>query len=386
MLNAATRDGFDELLRAFRQGPKDVGLNMGSDHYSQHVTVGSPGFRSQEISMAIWMRNWKHIRDALPSSALLAFVAVGICLIAAGTSYAQSYPSKIIKFVLPLSAGSPIDVIARIVAPALSSRLKQTVIVENRPGGGATVGTRAVATAEPDGYTLLVASATHTLGPALIKNLGYDPVKDFAPVATIGSGSWVLVVTPSVPAQSVQELIAYAKANPGELNWGFGRNAGPHLLGELFLLATGIDINRVPYRSGADAVPDMLGGRVQMNFGTIENLAPLVQEGKLRALAVTGETRGHTLPDVPTMKEVGFPQLTRGFWAGLLAPAATPVDIVTRLNAEINATLATSEMKASLSKVGVEPRGGSPQDLASLIVDEVEAWKTAAKSAGIVPE
>jgi tripartite-type tricarboxylate transporter receptor subunit TctC len=336
--------------------------------------------------MAIWMRNWKQIRDALHSSALLAFVAVGTCLITAGASYAQSYPSKMIKFVLPLSAGSPIDVIARIVAPALSSRLKQTVIVENRPGGGATVGTRAVATAEPDGYTLLVASATHTLGPALIRNLDYDPVKDFAPVATVGSGSWVLVVTPSVPAQSVQELIAYAKANPGKLNWGFGRNAGPHLLGELFLLATGIDVNRVPYRSGADAVPDMLGGRVQMNFGTIENLAPLVQEGKLRALAVTGETRGNTLPDVPTMKEVGFPQLTRGFWAGLLAPARTPVDIVTRLNAEINATLATSEMKATLSKVGVEPRGGSPQDLASLIVDEVEAWKTAAKSAGIVPE
>ena len=307
-------------------------------------------------------------------------------LIASGASYAQSFPSKVIKFVLPLSAGSPIDVIARIVAPALSSRLKQSVIVENRPGGGTTVGTRAVATAEPDGYTLLFASATHTLGPALIKNPGYDPIKDFAPIATIGSGSWVLVVTPPVPAQSVQELIAHAKANPGKLNWGFGRNAGPHLLGELFVLATGIDVNRVPYRSGADAVPDMLGGRVQMNFGTIENLAPLVQEGKLRALAVTGETRSLTLPDVPTIKEAGFPQLTRGFWAGLLAPAGTPADIVTRLNTEINAALATSEMKSSLIKVGVEPKGGSPQDLAALIGDEVEAWKTAAKSAGIVPE
>ena len=154
----------------------------------------------------------------------------------------------------------------------------------------------------------------------------------------------------------MKELIAHAKANPGKLNWGFGRNAGPHLLGELFVLATGIDVNRVPYRSGADAVPDMLGGRVQMNFGTIEGLSQLVQEGKLRALVVTGETRSPTLPDVPTMKEAGFPHLTRGFWAGLLAPAGTPADIVTRLNTEINATLATSEMKSSLMKVGVEPK------------------------------
>jgi len=277
--------------------------------------------------MAIWMRNWKHVRDLTHSIAVLALAALGTSLIASSTSYAQNFPSKVIKFVLPLSAGSPIDVIARIVAPALSSRLKQSVIVENRPGGGTTIGTRAAATAEPDGYTLLFASATHTLGPALIRNPGYDPIKDFTPIATIGSGSWVLVVTPPVPAQSVQELIAHAKANPGKLNWGFGRNAGPHLLGELFVLATGIDVNRVPYRSGADAVPDMLGGRVQMNFGTIENLAPLVQEGKLRALAVTGETRSYTLPDVPTLKEAGFPQLTRGFWAGLLAPAGTPADI-----------------------------------------------------------
>ena len=336
--------------------------------------------------MAISMRTWTHVRALLRSVVLRAVAAVGVCVVVAGTAWAQAYPSKVIKFVLPLSAGSPIDVIARIVAPALSSQLKQTVIVENRPGGGTTVGTRAVATAAPDGYTLLFASATHTLSPALIKNAGYDPLKDFAPIVTVGSGSWVLVVAPSVPAQSVQELIAYAKANPGTLNWGFGRNAGPHLLGELFLLATGIDVNKVPYKSGADAVPDMLGGRVQMNFGTVENLAPLVHEGKLRALVVTGETRSPNLPDVPTMIQAGFPRLTRGFWVGLLAPAGTPADIVDRLNGAINASLATPELRAALLKVGVEPRGGSPQDFAALIADEVEAWKMAAKSAGIMPE
>ena len=336
--------------------------------------------------MTISMRNWKHIRGVLASIALPAFAAIGVSLTAIDASLAQTFPSKLIKFVVPLSAGSPVDLIARIVAPALSTQLKQTVIVENRPGGGTTLGTKAVATAAPDGYTLLFASATHSLGPALLKNPGYDPLKDFAPIATVGSGSWVLVVSPSVPVYSVKELITHAKANPGKLNWGFGRNAGPHLLGELFVLATGIDVNRVPYRSGADAVPDMLGGRVQVNFGTIEGLSQLVREGKLRALVVTGETRSPSLPDVPTMTEAGFPHLTRGFWAGLLAPAGTPADIVDRLNTEINATLATSDIRASLMKVGVEPRGGSPQDLASLIADEVEAWKAAAKSAGIVPE
>src|SRR4051794_26563505 len=335
--------------------------------------------------MAKLAQRWRRARTILDAIASLAVAVGGVCFIA-GSAPAQPYPNKVIKIVLPLSAGSPIDVIARIVAPALSSRLKQTVIVENRPGGGTTLGTKAVATAGPDGHTLLFASATHTLGPALIKNPGYDPIKDFAPIATVGSGSWVLVVEPSVPAHSVKELIALAKANPGKLNWGFGRNAGPHLLGELFVLATGIDVNRVPYRSGADAVPDMLGGRVQVNFGTIEGLSQLVREGKLRALVVTGETRSNSLPNVPTMKEVGFPHLTRGFWAGLLAPAGTPADIVNRLNTEINATLTTSEIKASLTKVGVEPAPGSPQDFSSLIVDEIDAWKLAAKLAGIMPE
>src|SRR3954454_5925403 len=239
---------------------------------------------------------WKRVRDTLGAIFSPAFAAVGVSLVVVGASSAQTYPSKLIKFVVPLSAGSPIDVIARIVAPALSSRLKHTVIVENRPGGGATIGTKSVASAAPDGYTLLFASATHTLGPALLKDPGYDPVKDFAPIATVGSGSWVLVVAPSVPAQSLQELIAHAKANPGKLNWGFGRNAGPHLLGELFVLATSIDVNRVPYRSGADAVPDMLGGRVAMNFGTVEGLSPLVRERKLRALVVTGQTRSASFP------------------------------------------------------------------------------------------
>jgi tripartite-type tricarboxylate transporter receptor subunit TctC len=336
--------------------------------------------------MTISGPNWKRVCDKFGTAILPTVAVVGVNLLAAGVSCAQTYPSKAIKLVLPLSGGSAIDVVARMMAPALSTRLNQTVIVENRPGGGTTVGTRTVATAAPDGYTLLFASVAHTLGPALFKNLGYDPVQDFTAIATVGSGSWVLVIAPSVPAESLSDLVVHAKSNPGKLNWGFGRNAGAHLLGELFLLATGIKVNRVPYRSSTDAIPDMLGGRLQMNFGTVENLFPLIQEGRLRALVVTSERRSDKLPDVPTMEEVGLPQLTRGFWTGLLAPAGTPADIVSRLNSEINAALATTHMKDGLMKVGVEPKAGSSQDFAALIVDEVETWKTAAKAGGIVPE
>jgi tripartite-type tricarboxylate transporter receptor subunit TctC len=334
----------------------------------------------------IMTQSWKIIRVALCAIALPALATLGMNLSAAAPPAPTMYPSKLIRIIVPLSAGSPIDVIARIFAPALSSRLKQTVIVENRPGGGTMTGTRAVATASPDGYTLLFASAGYTVAPALTKNLGYDPIKDFVPIATVGSGSWVLVVAASVPAHSVQELIAYAKAHPGKLNWGFGRNAGPHLLGELFVLAAGIDVNRVYYKSGADAVPDLLGGRVEMNFGSPGTLLPLISQGKLRALAVTSESRDPDLSDVPTMLESGFPRLTHGFWTGLLAPAGTPLDVVTRLNFEINESLASPATKANLRKVGLEPKIGSPQQFAALLADEIELWKTAAKSAGIVPE
>jgi tripartite-type tricarboxylate transporter receptor subunit TctC len=336
--------------------------------------------------MRISMRRWPQIRDTVSGMVLPAIAAAGLSLICIEPLVAQTYPSKVIKFVVPLAASSPIDVIARMIAPALSSRLGQPVIVEDRPGGGTTIGTRAVATAFPDGYTLLFTGASHTVTPVLTTKLGFDPIKDFTPIATIGWGSWVLVVAPSVPARSVQEFVAYVKANPGKLNWGYGRHAGPHLLGELFVAATGIDVNRVPYRTGAEAVPDVLGGRIQMNLGTSENLLPLIQDQKLRALVVTGETRSRNLPDVPTMIESGYPQLTRGFWAGLLAPARTPIDVVTRLNTEINAILATPELIASLTKFGVDPKSSTPSQFGALIAEEIDAWRTAAKLAGIEPE
>ena len=328
----------------------------------------------------------KGLSHTLRALVVPAVAAAGAILIAAGASSAPTYPSKPIKFVVPLLAGGPPDAMARLTAPALSSRLGQTVIVENRAGGGSTIGTRAVATAAADGYTLLFAGANHTLGPAVTKNLGYDPIKDFTAIGTVGGGSWVLVVAPSVPARSVKELVAYAKANPGKLNWGFGLNSGPTLLGEMFMAMTSMDVARISYKGGPQAVADLLGGHVDMNFTATSLVLPLIQEGKLRALAVTSSARSADLPDVPTMFESGLPGLTRGFWGGLLAPAHTPTDIVTRLNAEINAVVATPELKAGLAKLGFEPKAGSPQDFAALLSEEIEAWKAAAKLAGIVPQ
>lgn len=325
---------------------------------------------------------WKSLRQKFMAFAAAA-AASGFF---AGASSAQTYPSKPIKFVVPLAAGGPPDVMARLMAPALSARLGQTIIVENRAGGGGTIATKQVASAVPDGYTLLFSGSNFTLGPALIKNLGYDSIKDFAPIATVGSGSWILVVAPSVPARSVKELVDYAKANPGKLNWGFSVNTGPTLVGEMFVAATGIDVARISYKGGPQAISDLLGGHVNMNFSVTAAVLPLIREGKLRALAVTSEARSPDLPDVPTIAEVGLPRLTRGFWTALLGPAGTPVGIVNRLNAEINANLSTPEMRSSLSKFGYEPKAGSPQDFAALLSEEIEAWKMAAKLAGIVPQ
>jgi tripartite-type tricarboxylate transporter receptor subunit TctC len=272
---------------------------------------------------------------------------------------------------------------ARLVAPDLSSRLRKPVIVENRPGGGGTIAAKEAARAAPDGHTLLIASVNHLF---VSNTPDYDPVKDFAPIGTVATYPWILVVSPTVRARSVQELIEHAKANPGKLNWGVSLGSGPHLFGELFKIATGIDVAVIPYKSGTQAVPDMLGGRIDMNFGTVSNLLPLIQEGKLRALAVTSEARSPDLPNIPTMAESGFPRLTRGSWTGLWAPAGTPTDIVGALNSEISATVTTAAMRAALKKLDFEPKVLSPQAFAAFIADEVDAWTPAARAAGVLPK
>jgi tripartite-type tricarboxylate transporter receptor subunit TctC len=316
----------------------------------------------------------------LIAMALPAGMAIAGPLLAAGAASAQSYPSKPIKIICPIPSGSVVDVMARLVTPSLSSRLGKPVIVENRPGGGITIGTKEVARAAPDGHTLLFSGVSHVF---TFKALDYDPVKDFVPIGTVGSHPWILVVAPAVPARSLKELIDHAKVNPGKLNWGFGQGTGPHVYGEMFKAAAGIEMAGIPYKSGTQAVPDMLGGRIDMTFGVVSILLPLLREGRLRALAITSEARSPDLPDVPTMAESGFPRLTRGSWAGLWAPAGTPAAIVNRLNSDINAIITTAAMRAAMKKLDLEPKVLSPQDFAAFIADEIDAWTLAATAAGI---
>ena len=218
--------------------------------------------------------------------------------------------------IAPFTPGSPVDVVARLLAQHLSTELKQSVVVENRPGAGTTIGMKAAALAEPDGYTLLFQSSSLVVAPAMYKNLDYDPLKSFAPVANVAWGSWVTVVPPSLPVRSPQELIAYAKAHPGTLNFGFGQGTAPQLVGEWFNKTNGLQIASVPYKGGMQAITDMLGGTIQLNIGTSSTLLPLIREGKIRAIAQWGKSRETDLPDVPTMIESGFPGLSLGFWVG----------------------------------------------------------------------
>ena len=308
-------------------------------------------------------------------------MAAGLGLGSSGYSFAQTFPQRPIRAVLPYTPGSPNDVIARLIAPALSARLGQPVVIDNRPGGGTTIGLKAVMGAEPDGYTLLFTNTpTHVIAQLVSRGFTYDPIKDFTPIVTVGSTSLVLVVPASLPVKSLPEFVAYAKAHPGQLNAGFGQGTLPHLVSEAFKQAIGADIASIPYRGGAQAMTDMLGGRIQMNFGAGATLVPLIRAGKIRALAVTSPVRSAELPDVPTMIEGSLPGLTTVTYYGFLGPAGMPDDIVMRLNGEMNECLRSAELRASMEKTGFDPTGGTPQDFAALIAGQLEHWAPIVKS------
>jgi tripartite-type tricarboxylate transporter receptor subunit TctC len=303
--------------------------------------------------------------------------------------FGEDYPSRTVKIVVPFPAGGPTDVTARVIAERLEKRLGQSVIVENRPGGGGgTIGAKSVATSEPDGYTLLFALVgTLTIAPAVYKNSGYEPLKNFAPVAMVATGTMVLAVHPSLPVKSVAELVAYAKANPGKVSYaspGFGTL--PHLLGEMFRTVTGTEIFHVPYRGSAPAVTDFLAGQVQMMFDAPTTLAPHVKAGKLRALSVSTAERISLLPNTPTTAEAGFPKLATTLWGGIVAPAGTPAPIVATLNQAVNADLKTDGMRASLARFALEPKTMSPQEFGAFLSSEVNKWVGVVKAAGIKPQ
>ena len=318
---------------------------------------------------------------------LTMMVATGVALAATVHAGAQSYPARPIKLVVPFPAGGPPDTIARLVGNEISSRLGQTVVIDNRPGGGATVGTRAAANAEPDGYTLLFASTTSlSIGPALFKNLDYDPLRSFAPIASVSIGSMVAAVSASVPAKTLPELVAYAKGNPGKLHNGAGVASPPHIAWGLFTITTGTDIVFVPYRAMAQAMTDLVSGQIQMMIDGIGSLLPHIRDGKARAVAVTGTARSPDLPGVPTMIESGYPDYRLTFWTGVLAPAGTPPAFVGKLNAAINEGLQTPDMRESLAKFNVEPNVTSPQEFSAFLAVEARKWADVVKATNIKVE
>jgi tripartite-type tricarboxylate transporter receptor subunit TctC len=314
----------------------------------------------------------------------LAVIAVA-CLAAGSTSFghAQSYPDRPVRLILPYTAGSPNDILARLLAPPLSAWLGQTVVVDNRPGGGTTIDVNAVLSAEPDGHTLLFSnSPSHQIAPLANKAVAYEPLKDFVPIALVAASSNVIVIGNHVPATTVKEFVAHAKANPGKLNFGFGQGTLPQLVGEMFKAAAGVDIANVPYKGGAQAVTDLLGGRIDLNIGTASTLLPLHRAGKLRMIAYTGTARRADMADIPTMIESGYPTMVSTTYYGLYGRADLPVGIVAKLNAQVNEVLEAADLRESLAKLGFEPKPLSPPALAALLADETQKWTAIVKATG----
>src|SRR5262245_6494827 len=316
-------------------------------------------------------------------------LCAGIAIAASGAfisaAAAQTYPDKPIRIIVPAAAGGPTDVPARLASQILPPRLGQPVVVENRPGAGGGIGAKAVASAAPDGYTLIAGNTSiFAVLPSVSANAGYDPVKDFAPVAKVSESFQILVVQPSFPAATLKEFLDYAKANPGKLNYGHTGPGGlPHLTSELFRVRTGIDIVGVSYRSGGEAVTGVLSGAVQFTFESITILLPLISEGKLRALGVTAGKRSPLAPDLPTIAELGVPDYEVLTFNGIAAPARTPAAIVNRLNASMNEGLRTPEMQDTITKLGAVTNPGTPEDFAAFIAAQLKKWTEVAKAANI---
>jgi len=316
----------------------------------------------------------------LAVGALLAFSA----LAAAPMAGAQAYPAKPIRIVVPFPPGGATDILARAVAQKLTDAWGQAVVVDNRPGAGGNIGSEIVAKAAPDGYTLEMGTVgTHAINASLYAKMPYDHVKDFAPVILVAGVPNVLVVNPSLPVSSVQELIAYAKANPGKLNFASsGNGTSIHLAGELFKVMAGVQMTHIPYKGSAPALQDLIGGQVQLMFDNLPPSLPHIKAGKLRALAVTSATRSSALPDTPTIAESGLPGFEASSWFGVLAPAGTPPAIIARLNAEIAAWLASAEAKEKMLALGANIGGGSPEDFARHIAAETAKWQKVVKASG----
>lgn len=321
-------------------------------------------------------------------SILRAWRVAPLFAVLAGYSFvvpAQDYPTKAIRFIAPNLPGGPTDILARLIGQKLSERLGQPVVIENRAGAGGNIGTEAAAKSPPDGYTLVTGNvATFGANVSLYKNMGFDPIKDFAPIILVGTQPNILVVHPSLPVRSVKDLIALAKAHPGQLNYsGSGVGAVAHLAAEMFKSMAGVNIVHIPHRSAAPALTDLLAGECQLMFATALSVQPFIQAGRLRALAVTTPKRVRAMPQLPTVAEAGVPGFEATTWHGVLVAAGTPAAIVNKLNAEINSILKLSDVRSRLEAQGMEIIAGTPQEFAAYIQREIPRWAKVIKDAGI---
>jgi len=314
-------------------------------------------------------------------------LALGITalILASGAAQAQSYPTRPIRFVVPFAAGGGGDIVVRNVSQRLASRLGQPVVVDNRSGAGGNVGTEIVARATADGYTLLMANvAPMAINVSIYAKLPYDPAKDFTPISLLASFPNVLVVHPAVAARTVSELIALAKARPGQLTYASaGAGSTTHLSAELLRLHTGVKLIHVPYKGGGPALVDVVAGQVQMYFGSMPASLPLVRAGKLRALGVTSLERSSTAPEIPTLAESGFPGFDAVTWIGMVAPAGLPRGIVQRLHAEVAAILGSAEMRERIESLGADAKTAAPDEFAAYIRSEITKWSKVVRDAGI---
>ena len=324
----------------------------------------------------------------LPHRRQLLHLAAGAAALPATSrvTWAQAYPSRPVRWILGFTSGGNTDIISRLLGQRLSEQLGQPFIIESRPGAGTNIATEAVVRAPADGHTLLFVSASNAINATLYDKLNFNFIRDIAPVASLVRAPNVMVVNPTVPAKTVPEFIAYAKANPGKINMASpGIGTTPHLAGELFKTMTGVNIQHVPYRGAAPALTDLIAGQVQLYFVTTPASIDYIRTGKLRALAVTTATRSEALPDIPSVSEF-VPGYEASAWWGVGAPKDTPADIVEKLNKEINAALADPKMKARLTDLGCTVLAGSPSDFGKLIAEETEKWGKVVKSTGIKAE
>ena len=321
---------------------------------------------------------------AILMAAIAALASSAFAFGALSQPQAPTFPNRLIKIVVPYPAGGPSDVAARLVALPLTAHIGQTVIIENLAGAGGRTGAKAAAQAAPDGYTLLLGGTNpNAIAQSIYNSLTFEPIKDFTAVGVVAVDSNALVVNPAIPVNTIQELIQYSKANPGKLSSGATLGIGPHVILELLRARTGSSMAFIPYRGAAPAIADLLGNQIQIGMTSKGVLLPLIQEGKLKAMAVTSNARWPELPNVPTMRESGFDGVPSYLWSGLLAPVQTPASVVEKLNAAMREGMKAPEVRASMAKLGLETRDLSPQEFNTRLAGEARLWESAVKESNV---